>query len=155
MITQLNSLDVCLDIANKLKHPERVCEVVQEALKQGTFIFDNWQELTLAEGLPGLAMFYAMMDQLLPDQGWDDTAHVYLKLLAEKIEQQDINNSSVFEGITGLCFATYFNSRQGTRYQKLLSKLEDLLIKEIESSLLYQIDYFLDRDQDIPPVFII
>lgn len=139
MVNLHHTFDICLDIANKLKHPE----IVQEANPES--------ELTLVEGLPGMAVFYGVIDQIFPDQGWDLTAYAYLKLMLEKIDTDKMSNTSLFSGLSGICFASYICSKRGFRYPQLLLKAENLLFSKIESSLFSQIDHCLDTATPIPP----
>lgn len=148
-----HTFDICQAIADKLRSPEHVCTRMQENVQRGNFMAEEWTELSFAEGLPGIASFYGMMDQFFPYQGWDQVAYTYLKLTIQKTEEQGINHTSLFAGLTGMCFAAYLCSKQGYRYPHLLSKLENLLFREIEMFLLRQVDQLLDRDREAPPHF--
>jgi lantibiotic modifying enzyme len=147
-----HTLDICQTIADKLRQPEQVCVQVQEIVRREAFTSAQWADLTLMEGLPGIALFYGVLDQILPDQGWDQVAHTYLKLLLNKVEEQGINPCSLFEGSSGICFVIAFCSKQESRYQQVLHKLEAVLFAEIES-LFRQVERFLDHDLDISPSF--
>lgn len=151
MANLYHTYNICLDIADKLKRPEEICEYIQEAAKQDRFITNQWLELSLAKGLPGIAVFYGVMDQIFPDQQWDLVVYAYLKLMIEKIEGEGISNISLFDGLSGICFATYLCSKEGFRYPKLLSKVDDLLFSEIEFSLFPQIDSYLVKELPFPP----
>lgn len=148
-----HTFDICQAIADKLRSPEYVCTRMQENVQRGNFMAEEWTQLSLAEGLPGIASFYGVMDQFFPNQGWDQVAYTYLKLTIHKTEERGISHTSLFAGLTGMCFAAYLCSKQGYRYPHLLSKLENLLFREIETSLLCQANNFLDQDQDAPPHF--
>lgn len=130
-----HTIDICQDIAEKLRSPINLYEIVENEIKQGTFASTKWLDLSLASGLPGIACFYTVMDRVFPDQKWDDVAHQYLKLAVNRYETEGINNYSMYYGLCGLCYAAYLCSKQGDRYQNLLRKLDTALIQEIEKGL--------------------
>lgn len=132
-----HSIDICQDIAEKLRSPSIVYEKVQLEISRGTFPNSQWPDLALASGLPGIACFYATMDHLFPDQRWDQSAHEYFKLTASRCESEGFSSYSLFYGLCGLCFAVFLGSKQGSRYQKLLKKLDGALTQEIEKLLSY------------------
>lgn len=149
-----HTLDICQDIADKLRDPDKVCEITHESVKRGKFLSEEWPELSLAESLPGIITFYGTIHELFPDQHWDRVAHEYLKRMVEKIHEQRISNHSLFEGLTGICFAIYICSQKEIHYPSLLSSSEQLLFTDIETNLFPRIDHLLESDQDaIPHVY--
>lgn len=148
-----HTLDICQDIALKLNQPERVLETVQESMRRGLFIANDWPEVTLAHGFPGIACFYEALNQMNPNESWDQIAHAYLKLAVNLAENQGIQSCSLYEGLAGLCFAIYSCSNNGSRYQSLLNRLEDMLVREIEYSFIREGDVLLTKNLDVPPQF--
>jgi hypothetical protein len=148
-----HTFDICQDIADKLRDPLAICEAVQATVRDGHFTSSEWAELALAEGLPGIAAFYGVIDQLFPDQGWDQMSHTYLKAIVEKIEHQGIDQHALFTGLPGICFAISLCSHQGLRYQQLLATMEKTLIARVDYTLLPQIDQLLDKNQTLSPSF--
>lgn len=130
----MHPLDIFEDIANKLKVPASVHDIVHDDIRRGNRIQD-WAQLSAVEGLPALACFYSVVDHLLSNRGWDRVAHEYLSLAINKFEQSGNQNVSLFTGLSGLCFATHLCSKNGTRYQGLLGKLDSILVDSVETIL--------------------
>lgn len=130
-----HTIDICQDIAEKLKNPSSVNDHLTDRVNNGIMGSSTWPNITLTAGIPGIVCFYATMDHLFPDQKWDKVAHQYLKLAVNFCENKGYNGYSLFQGLGGLCFAAYMCSKRGTRYQQLLRKLEAILIQEVENDL--------------------
>jgi hypothetical protein len=79
------------------------------------------------------------MDDYFPNQSWDLAAHQVITALSEEIETRGAYNSTLFSGLTGICFAIHLASKGGTRYQKLLSNLHSTLFETLESDYLIPI----------------
>lgn len=125
---------ICQDVAQKLKCPEEVFAFINRSIQCGDFAGDRWHDRTLAEGIPGIVTFFALMDHHYKNEGWDDTLHTWLKIAVERLETEGYHNLSLLNGLAGLCFATYLSSQNGNRYSELLEKLETRLLEEIDHS---------------------
>jgi hypothetical protein len=126
-------IDICQDFAERFREPSALDKISEESRYE-----ENYPPLngtSLSHGLPGFVCFFSAMAHRFPNQGWDDAAHDYLKTALSRTKDHWYSNSSLFYGTCGLCYATYLCAKHETRYQKLLTKLESLLVKEIESFL--------------------
>lgn len=121
-----HSIDICQDIAEKLKSPESISRSFESP-----FMFK-----TLGYGAPGIACFYAAMDHAFPNDKWDFVAHKYLQIALNSFKDYGAKDHSLFTGLTGLCFATHLCSRGHSRYQNCLVKLHDVLTEEVKTTLL-------------------
>ncbi len=132
-----HSLDICYDIAQKLKDPEKVSLLMKEQIKRGPLFANEWLEFSLAWGLPGIVYFYATMHANFANEGWDNVINDYFQY----IQRQPVKdlNVSLFGGVAGLSFAVYVCSDNGKRYATTLSKLDDTLIREVRNQ-------YLDRE---------
>lgn len=129
-----HSLSICRDVAEKLKDVEAVPT-----------------DSSFAEGWPGIACFYAMMDKVFPDEGWEKTTHQYLKLSIEDLEQKGGSDCSLFSGLAGLSFAAFLSSHQGSRYQRFIAQLDALFSEEMERNILPSAQQYLESGADLPP----
>lgn len=139
-----NTIDICQDIAEKLKNFSSTDPYKQD---MGT----SWPNFTLTSGTPGIVCFFAAIDYIFPHQGWDDAAHQYLKEAIDSIDVAISEGHSLFGGLTGICFAAYLCSKRGSRYQKLLSKLDSLLIQEVEKDIHFLQKEDIKNQKPIPP----
>lgn len=128
-------LDICQTVAQKLSNPQFVNQCVDNSLREGNFYALRWDSESLINGHPGLAIFYSTMDQLFPNEGWDGIAHKYLQIAVNEFENKGFPNCSLFNGLAGLGTAAYFCSRVGLRYKKLLEKLDNAIIEEVQNLL--------------------
>lgn len=122
---------ICQDIAHKLKDPESVRSHIEHAIQCQNFSQDRWLANSLSEGIPGIALFFSVMDSHYPNEGWDKVAHNWLQHAFTLLEQEGYSNISLFTGLTGITFATYVAARDN--YQ-LLEDLETRLIEELDHS---------------------
>jgi hypothetical protein len=72
----------------------------------------------------------AYVDACLPSKGWDAAAHGFLTVAARGAERRSWLPPGLFQGLSGLAFATALLSREGTRYQRLLATLDQALALE-------------------------
>ncbi len=126
-----HSLDICYDIAEKLKGPEKISALMQEKARQGGFLGDEWSEFSLATGFPGIICFYGMMHLNFENEGWDVVAHDYIKYIKTYLETAGQLDVSLFFGLAGWSLAVYFCSDNSRRYTRMLSQLDDLLIQDV------------------------
>ena len=134
-----HSIDICIDIAQKLKDPSITLDIIRRNAKQ--IGADSWGytspiPTSLAWGASGIACFYAMMNCHFEREGWDQVAHNYLELVGQTLESTPCQNISLFAGLAGFAFATYLCSIKGIRYKQLLARLDHVLIKEIKEQFL-------------------
>lgn len=121
---------VVFSLANKLKDPESVESSVMSK-NNLTMLgkINPWDPLTLSHGFPGTIMFFGELDRQFPDQGWDKIAHNHI-LYLRKYLQEGSKSISLFGGITGLAFSIWCVSKNGERYQNILSNIDSFIVKE-------------------------
>lgn len=139
-----HSLDICQDIAHKLKD----LEFPQE--KPSFSNSPDGREIALSIGLPGIASFYAMMDLNFPKEGWDLCAHKYLKKVRSALETYQHPNLSLYSGLAGLALAVFLCSKNGIHYQHILAKLDNMIIEKVENVFLNQLEHYTNPEIPIP-----
>jgi hypothetical protein len=95
-----------------------------------------WQPHSVAQGFTGLALLWGYMDTCYPDEGWDRVARQHIELAVDAFEKLPRPNLGLYSGLSGLAFTASYLSRDGARYQKLLSGIERVLIpRSVELAL--------------------
>jgi len=146
----MNAMDICFDLAFKMKEPDTVICTVNHQIRQGTLPSPEWPNISLAWGLSGMIYFYSAMDQQFPDESWDSTIHDYMLIARESAEKDESGDLSWFSGLAGYHSAIRFASKR-QRYQRMLSILDELLIKEVHTVYLQQVDRYMEPARPIPP----
>lgn len=144
---------ICQDLAERMRRTFEVTSFMHESVQKGAFLSDSWMEGTLAEGIPGIVTFYAVLDHHFKNEGWDDVGYNWLKLAMQNLEKDGYNNISLLSGLAGLCFATHLSSKNGTRYTDVLEQLETRLIDEIEHTWSRPLTRSLERGEWLLPAF--
>ncbi|MGB8701983.1 MAG: lanthionine synthetase C family protein, partial [Thermosynechococcaceae cyanobacterium] len=104
---------------------------VTAAAQQTTFPKSiYWLPYSVAQGDAGLAIMSAYLDSCFPEESWDITGHHYLQEAARAAEAQVGIQIGLFSGLSGLAFAAWSLSRSGTRYNKLLTQIEEILLPQ-------------------------
>lgn len=111
----------------------------------------TWSDLSLIAGYPGVLLLLSELDSLFPNEQWDLAAHSYILKIKEAVETSDITYFPLYGGLAGVCFSIMQASRDGTRYQNLLSTLNDYLIEKITSNYLLPLQRNLDKSQPSNP----
>lgn len=148
-----NSLDICYGIAEKLRDPQKVSQLMMEKVQEREFFQNEWPKLSLVEGVAGIICFYAMMDRNFENEGWDGVAHDYITSTKECLESVDFIDTSLFYGLAGLSYATHLCSDNGRRYVKMISKFDDLLIQEIQTRFLDRLEDCLNPHIQVPSYY--
>jgi lantibiotic biosynthesis protein len=123
------AIAVARDVAARATDPERLNTAIEAASRQTDFpeAF-GWTPFAVAEGDAGLALMCGYLDDCLPGEGWDRTAHRFLSRAVHGAESAPSLPLGIFSGLSGLAFVAAALSRAGTRYQRLLDGLEDALL---------------------------
>jgi len=88
----------------------------------------QWSASGLAQGYSGLALLWAQLDRCFPGELWDSIAHEHLEIAAHAAAANPQQlTPSVFASLGGLAFAAWYLSRSGSRYQHLITSLEEAL----------------------------
>lgn len=125
--TALNVVDT---IAERLRDPQRVAEFAALTAEQSSEETKRpWGGYSVSFGDAGLALLFGQLDRCYPDQSWDRVAHSYLTSAGRSLESVPGAQlpPGLISGLAGLCFTTHYLSRNGTRYQRMLGTLDELL----------------------------
>ena len=128
-----SALEVARDVAERLRDPERVVEIARLGSEQSGLDFrkqKRWTPFNVVYGHAALALLFGQLDCCFPGQEWDRLAHTYLAPAARSLETDPAVSPALFGGLAGLCFVTHYLSRNGTRYQRLLGTLDELLFRQ-------------------------
>ncbi|MGX1774055.1 lanthionine synthetase C family protein [Nocardia brasiliensis] len=84
---------------------------------------------TPESGSAGCAVLFDQLDRLGPDHGWAVHSHACLTAAARTAEQAERGRLGLFGGLCEVAFAADALSRNGTRYQRLLDDLDDVIAR--------------------------
>jgi hypothetical protein len=125
------AVTVAREVAARLQDREQIEAANAAAARQTAYPQSvYWEPHGIAQGDAGLALMCGYLDACFPDEGWDATAHRYLTLAARGAERSGYLATGLFGGLSGLAFAARYLSRNGTRYQKLLTAIEEPLLSQ-------------------------
>ncbi|MCW3474784.1 lanthionine synthetase C family protein [Limobrevibacterium gyesilva] len=120
------------EVAERLRDHHRVAQAIAAAATQSAFPRAiGWQPVALAQGDAGLALTCAGLDACFPDSGWDRIGHVCLAAAADGAERVTAVPAGLFGGLAGFAFAGLSLSRGTSRYRRLLSTLDDVLLPQV------------------------
>ena len=126
------TLQAARDTARRLHDRQHVERAIAMAPSQTAYPRTvRWHAPALAQGDAGLALACAYLDACFPGEQWDRAGHGYLASAAEAAERSQLNSPGVFGGLAGLAFAAWALSRGGTRYGRLLSTLDGILLPQL------------------------
>ncbi|EGK09732.1 lantibiotic epidermin biosynthesis protein EpiC [Desmospora sp. 8437] len=94
-----------------------------------------WHDVTVANGYPGLVVFYAEMDRFDPKGEWDLVAHHHLLALQKGIQENGIYSWSSFLGLAGIAFSISMASQNKSRYTLFLEEIHQILLQRITGIL--------------------
>lgn len=150
---KLSTSDIILEIANRF-----IClDYIQDVSRRKenfipAFQDHPWNSVTLSHGLPGLIVLFAEMDHCFPQMGWDKKTHQMMQFLVHAIEMEGIHNLTLFSGLAGVCFAIELASKNGSRYQTLLSQLEAHLLTALKIEFVEPIQKQLSAKLPVAPL---
>lgn len=136
-----HTIDICERVAEKLSQPDYVLSFIK---KRDGSIKEEFSELSLAHGWPGLALFYSVLNHSFPHAQYDLLAHTYLELSVSKLSTLPFLPISLLVGVAGICFAVHLSSKEEERYSKLRAQLDNILIDKLDEHLLLM-------EQDVTP----
>jgi hypothetical protein len=123
---------VVRDLAGRLRDQQRVGLAVAAAPTQTAFPLGvRWLAPSLAQGDAGIAMTCAYLDACWADEGWDRVGRNYLTTAAVAAEGLPQLSPAMFGGLAGLAFAAWSLSREATRYRRLLSSIDSILLPQV------------------------
>ncbi len=146
-------LGLVKEIAHRMDRPEWVKETTQCPLNHNSravFKQSYWDDLSIAGGYAGILPLFTELDHLFPNEGWDQICHAYILKIKEAIESTNYHHVSMFGGLAGICFYIQQASKEGSRYQKLLSKLNMLFADRLEATYLFRFRKQLQASKPSP-----
>lgn len=128
------AVEAARDVAERLRKPEQCEAAAAIACEQTAFPRStHWIPYTISQGYAGLAVLWSYLDSCFADEGWDVTGREHLELAVRGAEAAGQPPVGLFSGLTGLAFAAWQLSRQGTRYRRLLARLDEAICPEAVS----------------------
>lgn len=130
-------ITIVKEIADRMRDPEYVrSQITDPANKNPSHPESPWKSLSLSHGYPAILLLFTTLNDLFPEEGWDQVSHSYVLKIKETIEKEQIAELSLFGGLAGCCFALQAASQKKTRYQKLLSKMNEYLAAQTQKEYL-------------------
>ena len=119
------------DVSERLRRPEAVEAAAAIAREQTRFPrATHWIPYTISQGYAGLAVLWGYLDSCFVNEGWDVTGREHLELAVRNAETFGQLQLGLFSGLSGLAFGAWQLSRGGTRYQRLLARLDDAICEQ-------------------------
>jgi class I lanthipeptide synthase len=122
------ALRVAHEVGRRAGDPARVAASLAAAREQTHYpktVRDR--PSSVADGDAGIALMCAYLDACSPGDGWDAIGHGFLARAAGGAESEPGLGPGLFSGLSGLAFTAAQLSRGRTRYQRLLTALDDAL----------------------------
>lgn len=118
-----------LDISKKLSDEKYVHNIL-EANKS------KYKSSSVAVSYPALCILFSELQYHFPEYDFDVYAHKYLDRINEDLGKYGIQDSSLFDGLSGVGFAAYCMSQQGERYQTFIKNMNSHIINNVKMILL-------------------
>jgi hypothetical protein len=116
------------DVSERLRAREQVEAAAAAARDQTAFPRStHWIPYTISQGYAGLAVLWGYLDSCFVGEGWDITGREHLELAVRSAEATAQVPLGLFSGLSGLAFGAWQLSRGGTRYQRLLARLDEAI----------------------------
>ena len=126
------ALALAHEVAARVADAGRLQTAIASAPRQTVFPHVvYWQPWGVAQGDAGLALLCGYMDACFPGEGWDLAAHELLFSAVRGAERAGGLPCDLFAGLGGLAFVTWYLSRGGARYERLLAAIEQVLLPEV------------------------
>lgn len=145
------NVDLVLDLAHKMKDPSALKQFMVETsqINQDSSGSSRmfWDDLSLAGGYPSLVLLFSILQRT----GFikENIAHQYILKMKESIESRGVFTLSLFNGISGICFALQQAFLEDKRYSNMLYSLHDLLIKNIKPIYIDPLEEAWKKNQPI------
>lgn len=128
-----------------------VCQSIAEKMQNSRQIGAEL-DISLSQGISGISLFYSLMHQAFPLDGWDQCAERYLFLALEKWKESKLIQCSLMQGLTGLGFVLR-SLPNCSKFEKLQIQIDEILIGEVRRIYLNAAPVFLDKDKLLLPNF--
>ncbi len=125
----MTALTIAIDTARRLSS-----HAVEAAVAEARHSDDSgftWRAAGLWGGYAGLAVLAASLDAVEPGCSWDSVGFDHLRRSVRGIEAEQLPSVGL-SGLTGLATAASLLSRDGTRYDMLMTTLESAIVERVE-----------------------
>jgi hypothetical protein len=126
----VQAVRVARDISERLSSSRNVAEAAAVAHVQTKYPRPTWAPYALSEGYAGLALLWSYLDSCFVGENWDVKGREHLALAVRGAEAASEVPLGLLSGLSGLAFSASQLSRQGTRYRRLLSTLDDVIVRK-------------------------
>lgn len=86
-----------------------------------------------------LIILYSSLSQIYESDEWDLLLRDYISCAIDMLQSHGIPNTSLFGGLSGVCFAITLAGKKKNRYQKLQRSLDQLLIEHTKKNYIIPI----------------
>lgn len=136
------------EFARRIQHPASVRQFMLDASKvyldpKLHTTRGRWDGLSLAGGFSGVLVLSALLERrgIIPEE----VVHRYVLEMKHAIEQEGVDNLSLFAGVAGMCLAVEEASFGKSRYQKILGRLQSYLLSNMQAVFLDPMIELLDQ----------
>jgi lantibiotic biosynthesis protein len=150
-------LDLIKNIAQGMRDPDLVKQIItKERNRNPNPLYPEinhsfWEEHSVGGGYTGVLPLFAELDRLFPEEKWDDASHAYILKIKHSIEQQPITHFSLYGGLAGTCLALQQVVQTRGRYEKLLTTLNNHLLKNVEEKYLIPLNDNISKGEPSHP----
>jgi lantibiotic modifying enzyme len=126
----VHSIAISLEDYDQIKE----LETKQENLRSFEGTTMKWEKCSLSHGLPGICLLFGRLMELYPkEERWEKDANRYLGYVVEELNQNGIENISMFSGLAGIGLATASVSKDFTDYNNLLAAINNAVTNKLAS----------------------
>lgn len=110
---------------------KKIVRTVAERIKRAPLDDNSF----LANGAAGRCLLFGQLDRLYPDEGWDLAGHQCLVAVQKQLNSTGTPGLSLWTGLGGVLMAVQALSRNGTRYQNMMTSLLKTMIEAVQEQL--------------------
>ena len=118
------------DLAFRLSSYEYICKV---SSSKNLNVRDI--NCSISDGLASLCIFFAELNKIYPNMGYDEVAHKYLSLIVKFLNKGNNVNLSLWGGLCGIGLAAVCMSDNFLRYNSFLKGVNDVIVKFVDERL--------------------
>ncbi len=118
------------DLALKLSSYEYICKV--SSSKNSNI---RGMNCSISDGLASLCIFFAELNKIYPNIGYDKVAHKYLSLIVKFLNKSNNTNLSLWGGLCGIGLAAVCMSNNFLRYNSFLKSVNDVIVSFVDEKL--------------------
>ena len=112
-----------------------VCQGIAAKMRDPSILNFKKLDASLSQGTTGIALFYSLMHQAFPRDGWDLYAENYLSLSLERFRENRLVQCSLMEGFSGLGFVLN-TLGDGHKTKKLQEQVDEALFISVRRAYL-------------------